>query len=280
MSLELSNIEIQQFLSDAHAEFQSTGFLLKETIRRQTGVKGAVLNFPVFGSAIANQKAPQDDVVPLNIATRNVELTLQDWYAPEYVAREFRDKIAVNAVQEYTKLCSWALARRADQLVIDAAAAQAYSATPTDVQGALIAAGGTGFTFEKLTAVHKFLRARSANMGRKFLIMDAEAEADLLAEEKLTSAFYVNNKAIAGDGLSGQNILGINMIVVPTMAEAGLPAGKAFAWNELAMGYGSSEEIGGDISWENVKASYLVNMWLTANAAVIDPKGMVEIDYV
>lgn len=280
MSLELSNIEIQQFLSDAHAEFQSTGFLLKNTVRTQTGVKGAVLNFPVFGSAVANQKAPQDDVTPLNISNRNVELTLQDWYAPEYVGREFKDKIAVNAVQEYTKICSWALARRADQLIIDAVAAATYNATPNDTQGALVAAGGTGFTFAKLLSVHSFLRARSANIGRKYVIMDANAEADLLAEEKLTSAFYVNNKAIAGDGLNGQNILGVNFIVVPTMSEAGLPAGKAFAWNEYAVGYGSAEELGGDISWENVKASYLVNMWLSANAAVIDPKGLVEIDFV
>ena len=280
MSMQLSEIEIQQFLSDAHAEFQSTGFLLEKSVRTQTGVKGAILNFPVFGQGIANQKAPQDDVVPLNISNRNVALTLEDWYAPEYVDRTFQYKIAVNAVDEYVKLCSWALARRSDQMIIDVAAAQAYSATPTDLQGYLVADGGTGFTYAKLRETHKALRQRSANIGRKYIVIDAEAEADLLNEEKVTSGFYINDKPIPGaDGLNGQNVLGMNFIVIPDMTEGGLPAGTAFAWNEMAVGYGSADRLGGDISWENIKTSYLVNMWLSANAAIIDPKGLVKIEF-
>lgn len=280
MSMDLSEIEIQQFLSDAHAEFQSTGFLLEKSVRTQTGVKGAILNFPVFGQGVANQKAPQDDVVPLNISNRNVALTLEDWYAPEYVDRTFQYKIAVNAVDEYVKLCSWALARRSDQMIIDVADALTYSATPTDLQGYLVANGATGFTFAKLRETHKALRQRSANMGRKFIVIDAEAESDLLNEEKVTSGFYINNKPIpAVDGLDGQNVLGMNFIVIPDMTEGGLPAGTAFAWNEMAMGYGSADRLGGDISWENIKSSYLINMWLSANAAVIDPKGMVKIEF-
>jgi hypothetical protein len=281
MSLDLSQIEIQQFLSDAHAEFQSTGFLLKNSVRTQTGVKGAILNFPVFGQGIANQKSPQDDVVPLNIDNRNVALTLEDWYAAEYVDRTFQYKIAVNAVDEYVKLCSWALARRSDQMLIDSAAALTYSTTPTDLEGFDVVAGGTGFTYAKLLSTHRALRARSANMGKKYIIIDSEAEADLLNEEKVTSGFYINNKPIPSpDGLDGANVLGMNFIVIPDMTEGGLPAGTAFAWNEMAMGYGSAEELGGDISWENIKSSYLINMWLSANAAVIDPKGMVRINFV
>lgn len=281
MSLQLSQIEIQQFLSDAHAEFQSTGFLLKNSIRTQTGVNGAILNFPVFGQGVANQKAPQDDVVPLNISNRNVALTLQDWYAAEYVDRTFQYKIAVNAVDEYVKLCSWALARRSDQLIIDSVNAASYSATPNDTQGFLVPDGGVGFNYAKLTATHQALRARSANMGKKYIVIDAQAEYDLLQEEKVTSGFYINNKPIpAPDGLDGANVLGMNFIVIPDMTEGGLPAGTAFAWNEMAVGYGSAEELGGDISWENIKTSYLINMWLSANAAVIDPKGLVEIKFV
>ncbi len=280
MSMQLSEIEIQQFLSDAHAEFQSSGFLLEKTLRTQTGVNGAILNFPVFGQGIANQKAPQDDVVPLNISNRNVALTLQDWYAPEYVDRTFQYKIAVNAVDEYVKLCSWALARRSDQMIIDAANAVSYSATPaTDLEGGLVPNTLTdGFTYAKLRAAHKFLRKRSANMGKKYFIIDSEAEADLLNEDKVTSGFFINDKPIPRpDGLDGVSILGMNFIVMPDMTEGGLPAGTAFAWNEMAMGYGSAERLGGDITWENIKTSYLVNMWLSANAVAIDPKGMVKV---
>jgi len=280
MSLQLSNIEIQQFLSDAHAEFQSEGFLLEKSVRVKTGTKGSIVHFPVFGEGMANQKAPQDDVTPMNVSNRDVQVTIEDWYASEYADRSFQNKLAVNAVEEYTKLCSWAIARRADQLIIDAVQGATYSATPSSTQGASVAAGGTGFTYAKLRAGHKFLRQRSANRGKRTLIINAEAEEDLLAENELISSDFVNRKALESDGLNGMTLLGINFIVVPTMNEGGLTAGKGFMVNEMAVGYASSERLGGDISWENVKTSYLINMWLEAGAAVIDPRGLVEINFV
>lgn len=280
MSLQLSNIEIQQFLSDAHAEFQSEGFLLENAVRTKTGTKGSIVHFPVFGEGMANQKAPQDDVSPMNVSNRDVQVTIEDWYASEYADRSFQNKLAVNAVEEYTKLCSMAIARRADQIIIDPIEALTYSATPAATEGASVAAGGTGFTYAKLRAGHKFLRQRSANMGKRTLILDADAEEDLLAEEELINSDFVNRKALESDGLNGMTLLGINFIVIPSMNEGGLTSGKAYMVNEMAVGYASSERLGGDISWENVKTSYLINMWLEAGAAVIDPRGLVEINFV
>lgn len=279
MSLNLSQIEKEQFISDAHAEFQSQGFLLENAVRTKTGTKGAIVNFPVFGEGMANQKAPQDDVTPMNISNRNVAVTIEDWYASEYADRSFQNKLAVNAVDEYTKLSAWAVGRRTDQIIIDAIDAETYSATPSDTQGALVADGGTGFTYDKLRAAHKFLRKRSANMGSRTLIIDSEAEEDLLNEVELISSDFVNKKALESDGLNGMTLLGINFIVMPDMNEGGLDAGEAFMINEMAVGFAMSERLGGDISWENVKTSYLINMWLEAGAAAIDPRGLVRIDF-
>ena len=277
MSLQLDQIQIQQFLSDAHAEYQAEGFLLEKAVRLKTGTKGEIVNFPVFGKGIANQKAPQDTVTPLNISSRNVPVTLQDWYAAEYVGREFINKIAVNATQEYSKLCSWALGRRTDQIIIDVIEGANYGGGAG--QGNSVAAGGVGFTYDKFREGHKFLRANSA-MGNNYCIMDAEAESDLLDELQLTSSDFRMNRPLDSDGLNGANVLGMNFIVIPDMAESGLPAGKAFMINNMAVGMASNERLGGDISWENDKASFLVNMWLESGAAVIDATGMVEINFV
>lgn len=277
MSLNLSQIEIEQFLSDAHAEFQSEGFLLENAVRTKTGTKGSQVHFPVFGEGLANQKAPQDDVTPMNVSNRDAVVVIQDWYASEYADRSFQNKLAVNAVDEYSKLAAWAIGRRADQICIDVITGADYSLTPTATQGAQIADGATGFTYEKLKAGHKFLRKRSANMGKRTLILDADAEEDLLGETELISSDFVNRKAIESDGLNGMTLLGLNFVVIPDMREAGLAAGTAYMVNEMAVGYASSERLGGDISWENVKTSFLINMWLEAGAVVIDPKGLVEV---
>lgn len=280
MSLNLSQIEKEEFLSEAHADFQSEGFLLKDSVRTKTGAMGSIVHFPVFGEGMANQKAPQDDVTPMNVSNRDVTCTIEDWYASEYADRSFKNKLAVNAVEEYTKLCSWAIARRADQLILDVLAGETYSTTPTTTQGASVAAGGTGFTYDKLRAAHKFLRQRSANHGKRTLVIDAEAEEDLLNENELINSDFVNRKALESDGLNGMTLLGINFIVIPSMNEGGLAAGTAYMYNEMAVGYADSETLGGDISWENVKTSYLINMWLEAGACAIDPRGLVQVNFV
>lgn len=285
MSLNLSQIEIQQFLSDAHAEFQSEGFLLQNAVRTKTGTKGSIVHFPVFGEGMANQKAAQDDITPMNITNRDAQATIEDWYASEYADRTFKNKLAVNAVDEYSKLCAWAIGRRADQINIDTIAGATYSATPTSTQGALVAAGTTGFTYTKFVAGHKFLRQRSANRGKRTLIIDSIAESQLLAEIQLTNSLYVNSKVLDNDGLNGMTFLGINIIVMPDMNEGGLPTtgggttGRAFFVNEMAVGYAQSERLGGDISWENIKTSYLINMWMEGGGVVVDPKGLVEVEY-
>lgn len=285
MSLALSQIEIQQFLSDAHAEFQSEGFLLQNAVRTKSGTKGSIVHFPVFGEGMANQKAPQDDITPMNISNRDAQATIEDWYASEYADRSFQNKLAVNAVEEYSKLCAWAIGRRADQINIDTIAGATYSATPISTEGALVAVGTTGFTYAKLLEAHRWLRQRSANRGKRTVIIDSIAESQLLEEIQLTNSLYVNTKILDNDGLNGMTFLGMNFIVMPEMNEGGLPTtgggtvGRAFFVNEMAVGYAQSERLGGDISWENIKTSYLINMWMEAGAVVVDPKGLVEVDY-
>lgn len=276
MSMQLENIQIEQFLSDAHAEFQAEGFKLDRAVRMKTGTRGELINFPVFGKGIANQKSPQDDVTPLNISSRNVAIAPEDWYAPEYVDRSFKNKIAVNATQEYVSLCRSALGRRSDQLVVDALGAVNYGGGAG--QGNSIAAAGNPFNYDKFKQALKFLRKNAAG-GETYIVMDAEAEEDLLDATELTSSDFVNQKAIAGDGYDGMKIMGAEFIVLSDLPEGGLPSGTAYMFNKMAMGYVTSERLGGDITWENVKASYLINMWIEANAKAIDPTGMVEINF-
>lgn len=278
MSNQLSNIEIQQFLSDAHAEFQSQGFLLDKAVRMKTGTKGEIINFPVFGIGVANQKAPQDLVTPLNISSRNVPLTIEDWYAPEYVDRSFINKIAVNATQEYSSLCAQALGRRSDQLVIDVLTGANYGGGAQ--QGNSVAAGGTGFTYDKFTDGFKFLRQKAAAKGENFLVMNAEGEQNLLQEIQLTNNLYMPQQALAGNGLDGMPIMNVRCIVMPDMQEGGIPAGKAYMFNKQAIGYAANERLDGSIDWVADRASFLINMWLEAGAVAVDQTGMVEINYV
>lgn len=276
MSTSLSNIEIQQFLADAHQEFQSQGNLLRDCVRKKSG-KGRTFNFPVFGEGIANQKAPQDDLTPMNVQSRNVTCTTEDWFAPEYAGLEFKETLAANETQEYVQLSGKAIARRSDQLIIDVMAAANYGGGAG--QGNSIAAGGTGLTYAKFRQAKKFLKAAGC-FGRKFLVCDADGEEDLLGEVQLTSSDYVGQQPVQGMGMDRLSRLGVEVIVIPDMREAGLAGNVAYMFDENAIGYAETmSSMMGSVDWVPHKASYLINAFLQANACVVDATGMVEINY-
>lgn len=276
MSMSLNQIEIQQFISDAHAEFQSEGFLLEPSVRVKPGTKGEIINFPVFGKGVANQKAVQDSLTPLNIDSRNVTLTMQDWFAAEYVDRTFKYKLAVNATQEYSSLCAQAIGRRSDQMIIDVVEAANYSGGAG--QGNTVPTVGAP-TYEQFLAGHKYLRQNAAARGKLFCIMTADVEAALLEDDHFTNVFFMKTQTLAGNGLDGQEVLGIKIIVMPDMPEGGITAGAYYMYNQQAVGYAANARLEGTIDWVPEKASYLIDIWLEANACVIDQTGMVKIEY-
>ena len=70
------------------------------------------------------------------------------------------------------------------------------------------------------------------------------------------------------------------------MLEGGLPlssggtVGNAYFINEMAVGFASSERLGGDyILGKHQDIFHLINMWLEAGAVVVDPKGLVQVQF-
>ena len=63
------------------------------------------------------------------------------------------------------------------------------------------------------------------------------------------------------------------------MPEGGLTDGTFYMYNRQAVGYAANARLEGTIDWVPTKASYLINMWLEANACVIDQTGMVKCVY-
>ena len=84
MSVNLPTLAITEFDSLVKAEYQSSGFRLRDTIRTISNFRGDRVRFQVGNAGTANQKAIQDDVTPMNIAYRKVEAILESWVAPEF----------------------------------------------------------------------------------------------------------------------------------------------------------------------------------------------------
>ena len=273
MSIYIPDVAITDFVSDLHHQFRSQGFLTKDCVRTKTNVIGRTVQFPVQNQGIAMQKAIQDDVVPMNIDYDPITLTLQDWYAAEYTDIFSQKDVNWDDKMELVTACSESIGRRSDQLNIDVMEAGA-----TNTVGDYT----TAFTWDLLRSAFQTLRANGAVGPEMFAIISASAESQLLNVDQITNSDYVNQKAIAGtNGLDGQTIMGVTFKVIPDMTEGGLPLATAnrdcYMFSKKAIGYASGIDLDVHVDWVPTKTSWLVNALLKANAAVIDPRGLVEI---
>ena len=273
MSVNLPNVAVTEFESDVHAAFQSGGFKSKGAVRLRNNVVGATLQFPVSGEGIAQQKAIQADVVPMNVNYTPVTLTLQDWHASDYSDIFAQAEVNFDERMELVKTSAMSIGRRMDQMVIDAINGSA---------GTTIVNGGTNFTYAKVRQAIGDLHANNAGDNGIYCMTSAEGEEQLLDEDKLTSSDFVNSRVIDNGGLAGLKLGGVNWIVIGNMTEGGLPkAGnirECYMWDKMAVGMGIGIDFRTEINYVPEKLSWLVSSLFKANSVVIDAPGVVQID--
>lgn len=273
MSINLPDVAVTEFASDVHAEFQSSGFKTRNTIRLRQNVVGATLSFPVSGEGIAQQKAIQADVIPMNITYTPVNLNLEDWHASDYSDIFAQAEVNFDERMELVKTSAMSVGRRMDQMVINAIDGSA---------GTTIANGGTNFTYAKVRSGIGTLHENNSGENGIYCLTSAQGEEQLLDENQLTSSDFVNSRVIENGGLQGLKLAGVNWIVVGNMTEGGLPkAGnirECYMWDKMAVGMGIGIDFRTEINYVPEKLSYLVSSLFKANAVVIDDTGVVQID--
>jgi len=279
MSIYVHEAAVTMFDPMPKQAYQAKGFKLKNTVRLRNNVVGNIVKFPKLGSGLAQQKAIQDDVVPLNLVWSQATVTLQDWHAAEYSDIFSQREINFDEMRELAEALGMAVGRRADQQIISALSGSGTTNT--------IAAGGTGFTYVKFLTMNKFFTTNNIMAGsiKRHVAIDATAEEDLLAEEEFIESFFTKKMVLDnGSSLDGLDMFGYTWHVFGTMAEGGIPVAggthSAYAWAENAIGLGIGMDFSTEINYIPVKTSFLVTSKYKANAGAIDAVGIVQIDYV
>ena len=83
MSINLSPVAVTQFDDDVKHAFQTAGSL-RDTVTVRNGVVGDIYKFRKMGKGLANQKATQAEVTPMDVSHSLITCTLGNWNAPEY----------------------------------------------------------------------------------------------------------------------------------------------------------------------------------------------------
>ena len=284
MSKFLTNAAVTEFDNEVKHEYQGMG-KLRNTVTTRMGVTGEAYKFTRMGQGIANQKATQADVTPMDISHSRQTANLENWNAPEYTDIFDQAEVNFDERSELARTIAKALTRREDQIIIDAIAAGTYSATPTvgDADtGYLVVAGGTGLSEAKLrNAAMTGLTDRNVDDEQRTLITSAKGVEQLMAQEKVTSSDYVNLKALVGGTLNDTTYMGFKICIIGQRLEGGLPkAGNirdVFAYQKAAIGYAVGIDMKTTIDWVAQKTSWLANGMLKAGGVIRENAGIAKI---
>ena len=256
---------IKQFETEVHMAYQRMGSKLRNTIR-STNVSGSTARFQKIGTGSASTKSRNGNVSPMELVHTNVEVSMSDYYAAEYIDKLDELKTNINERQAVTQSAAAALGRKTDELIITAMDAGANSTQIHD----------TGSALEKADLLSLFETMGTADVpedGQRYLAMSPAGYADLFAINEFASSDFVGpqNLPFAG-GMTMKEFLGFK--IFSTSAVAG---GKNFAYHTTAVGIGVNSDVQTEVNYVAEKVSHLATSMMSMGAVAIDDNGIYEV---
>lgn len=273
MAQNVTSTFVTLFESEVKQAYQAQA-VLRGTTRMRAGVQGNTVKFPKIGKGVATVRVPQSDVTPLNVTYSQVTATMEDYIAAEYSDIFHQSHINFDERRELVDVVSKSIARRMDQIIIDALnAASSPSTVSTDIGGT-----GTNMNIEKLRAASKAMNQKNVPSEGRHLLIHASQLDSMLGETAITSSDYAAVKALVRGEVD--TFMGFKFITIGDRDEGGLPkpsTRSCFAWHMDSVGYAESMAQKTEVNYIPEKTSFLVSSMFSAGAVAIDDEGIVKI---
>lgn len=254
-------------------QYRSEGWLLRDSVRRKENVIGSSVQFRKMGEVISTPTGYAQAVTPQNPGIFVPTAQLQKYTTPIVVDDVEQLTVNFDAQMESVIAIGAAMGRRSDQITINAIDA--------DV-GDTIVAGGVGMTYSKYTQILEFFDDNGVPLPERWVALTAKQFREMLAAQEFTSTFYTQNRVL--DMGFVREYLGMNLVVIPSMTEGGLPlaAGErtALAWHKQAVGFGIGANFRAEVNYVPLITSWLANGVFSAGATVVDNRGTLAIQTV
>mgnify|MGYP005987779671 FL=1 len=273
MAQSITNAFVTLFDEEVKQAYQGES-LLRGTMRSRTGVQGNTVKFPKIGKGVATVRVPQTDVTPLNVTYSQVTATMTDYIAAEYSDIFHQSHVNFDERRELVQVVSKSIARRMDQICIDALnAAASPSTVATSVGGS-----ASNMNIDKLRAAAKALNDNNVPAEGRYLLMHSSQLDALLGETETTSSDFATVKALVRGEIGA--FMGFNIITMGDRDEGGVPkpsTRSCFAWHQDSVGYAESMSQKSEVNYIPEKTSFLVSSMFSAGAIAIDDEGIVKI---
>lgn len=268
MSTSIDQAFITSFEAKVHEVFQRKGAYLKDAVRLKTDVVGATAVFQRVGKGTATTKSRHGTIVPMNQDHTAPSVTLQDFYAGDWVDKLDEAKININDRDVIASGGAQALGRKVDDQITT------VLNTTTQAAIALTLTNKGNVLASLLEWVEAVWANDVPNDGQVFAVMTPRLWSQAMTLDQFNRAEYVGADGMAfKQGPSIGVAAWKNWMNIKWKMQTGLPgaatsSGLAWVWHMMALGYAIArsagnvagrESVAADITWHGDRAAHFVN---------------------
>lgn len=285
MSTSIDTSFITSFEAKVHEVFQRMGSYLKESVRIKDNVLGSSAVFQRVGKGVATTKARHGVITPMNQTHAAPSVTLQDFYAGDWVDKLDEAKININERDVIASGGAMALGRKCDEQITTALDSTTQSTVTLTVtsKAAILATA--------LEWAESAWDNDVPNDGMVYACVTPRYWSQLMLLEQFQNADYVGadgQSFMSGPAMGKgkwKDWMGIKWKMQTGLPGAGTATAKCFIYHKMAIGYAvaqsagniaGNEAVAADITWHGDRAAHFVNNMMSGNALLIDDTGVLE----
>jgi len=265
----ISTSFIEEFESGVHMAYQRQGSKLRGTIRTANGVKNKT-TFQKIGKGFATTKARHGNVAPMNLEHTNVSVTLEDYFAGEWI--DDLDQLRINHDEMLVAQQSgaYALGRKTDELILDAMDTTTNNLNET-TNGITLA-----WAFSLMEA---FGNNDVPDDGQRYCVVGWENWSQLMDIDEFSRAEYIGTENLPfANSITAKQWLGFTWFPFSGLDSINSDADrKCFAWHSSSIGHAIGADVTSNMQYHNDKDAYFVLNKMQMNATLIDANACYEL---
>jgi len=269
MSADVSDAFVKQYESDVHMAYQRMGSKLRNTVRNKTNIVGSSTTFQKVGKGTAVQKARHAELSTMEIAHTPIEVTLQDWYAGDYIDKLDELKLNIDERMVAAQSGAAALGRKTDSLIT----------TAMDATSNAVSEGGTArFTETKIKTVFAYFGNQDIpDDGDRYWVVGPEQWIDLLGIAAFTSSDYIGSDQLPyKGGMSAKRWYSFMWFGFSGL-DVAANITKTFAYHKNCVAHASGADVKSEINYVPQRVAHLATSYMSQGAAIIDTLGIYEV---
>jgi hypothetical protein len=263
----ISTSFIEEFESGVHMAYQRMGSKLRNTVRTRNGVKNKT-TFQKIGKGVATTKARHGNIAPMNLTHTNVNVTVEDYFAGEWIDDLDQLRINHDEMMVAQQSGAYALGRKTDDLIL--AAMDTTTSTHNETSNGVTLAWALGL-------MELFGNNEVPDDGRRYVVVGWEQWSQLLDLDEFSRTNYIGESDLPfPNGVTAKQWLGFMWFPFGGLTDDGSNR-KCFAYHADAIGHAIGTDVSSNMQYHNDKDSYFVMNKMQMNSVLIDAEGVFEL---